>query len=185
MSAAIGPLGPGLLWAALGAAVAVAGTVLLAPHGIARLLQPLRAIHQEWVGERITKLTGALANFREAPRTLLACFLGAIAVQALSVGFYSAIAHAMGLRIPIAHLAILVPVSFIVQMLPVSVNGWGVREQTFVLYLTRLGLPAESALAMSFLGAAMIMLFSTSGFAAYISRKHHRPTRAKAAGKTS
>ena len=73
-----------------------------------------------------------------------------------------------------AHLAILVPLSFIVQMLPVSVNGFGVREQTFVLYLTRLGLPIESALALSFIGAVLIMLFSTTGSAAYLSRRHHR-----------
>ena len=174
MSEAIGPLGPGLLWAALGAALAVALTVLLVPHGVGFLLRPLRAIHQEWVEERIARLTGALARFRAAPRALLACFFGAIVVQAVFVGFYSAIAHALGLPVPFAHLAILVPVSSIVQMLPVSVNGWGVREQTFVLYLTRLGLPAESALAMSFLGAALIMLFSTTGAAAYISRRHHR-----------
>jgi uncharacterized membrane protein YbhN (UPF0104 family) len=174
MSEAIGPVGPGLLWAALGAALAVALPMLLLPHGVGFLLRPLRAIHQEWVGERITRLTGALARFRESPRALVACFLGAIGVQAVFVGFYAAIAHAMGLSVPVAHLAILVPVSLVVQILPVSVNGWGVREQTFVLYLTRLGLPKESALAMSFLGAALIMLFSTFGFAAYLSRRHHR-----------
>lgn len=175
MSEAIGPLGPGLLWAALGVALAIALAVLLMPHGVGFLLRPLRAIHQEWVGERITRLTSALARFGQAPRTLVACLVGAVVVQAVFVGFYAAIAHAMGLRVPFAHLAILVPMSFLVQMLPLSVNGWGVREQTFVLYLTRLGLPAESALAMSFLGAALIMLFSTSGAAAYLSRRHHQP----------
>ena len=174
MSDAIGPLGPGLLWAALAGVLAIALPVLLLPQGVGLLLGPLRALHQEWVGERISRLTGALARFREEPRALLGCFLGAIAVQAVFVAFYASIAHAMGFRVPLAHLAILVPVSFIVQMLPVSVNGWGVREQTFVLYLTRLGLPKESALAMSFLGAMLIMLFSTSGFAAYLSRRHHR-----------
>jgi hypothetical protein len=34
-------------------------------------------------------------------------------------------------------MAILVPFSSLVQMLPVSVNGHGVREGTFVAYLTR------------------------------------------------
>ena len=174
MSERIGPLGPGLLWLALGGALAVAVPAVLMPQGVGRLLRPLRAIHQEWVEERIGRLTSALAKFRAAPRALAACFAGALVVQAVFVAFYASIAYAIGVRVPVAHLAILIPVSFIVQMLPVSVNGWGVREQTFVLYLTRVGLPAESALAMSFLGAALIMLFSTSGFAAYLSRKHHR-----------
>jgi len=44
-----------------------------------------------------------------------------------------------------------------------SVNGFGVREATFGFYFTQLGQPLESALALSFIGAALIMLFSTSG----------------------
>lgn len=171
MSAAIGPIGPGLLWAALAGAIAVAAPVLLMPHGVGRLLRPLRAIHQEWVEERIGRLTRALARFGEAPRELAACFAGAILVQAILVGFYVAIAAAIHVRVPIAHLAILVPISFIVQMVPVSVNGFGVREYTFGLYFTQLGLPLESAIALSFIGAALIMLLSTSGAVAYLLRK--------------
>jgi threonine/homoserine efflux transporter RhtA len=63
------------------------------------------------------------------------------------------------------------------QMLPVSVNGFGVREATFSFYFAQLHLPLESALALSFTGAAMIMLFSTSGAVAYLVRRthHHQP----------
>jgi uncharacterized membrane protein YbhN (UPF0104 family) len=169
---AIGPLGPGLLWAALAAGLSIAVPVLLLPQGVGWLLKPLRAIHQEWVGERIEKLVGALGKFREAPGAIAACFGGALLVQAVLVGFYAAVAYAIGVRVPVAHLAILVPVSFIVQMMPLSVNGLGVREWVFGAYFTRLGLPLESALALSFIGAALIMLFSTSGAVVYLSRRH-------------
>jgi uncharacterized protein (TIRG00374 family) len=167
----MGPLGPGLLWAVLALGLAVAVPVLLLPHAVGRLLQPLRAIHQEWVGLRIERLVGALGRFRDAPRAVAACFLGAVLVQAVLVGFYAAVAHAIGVRISVAHLAILVPVSFIVQMVPLSVNGLGVREWVFGTYFTQLGLPLESALALSFIGAALIMLFSTSGAVVYLSRR--------------
>ena len=163
VSAAIGPVGPGLLWVALAGAIAVSAPVLLRPDGLAWLLRPLRIVHQEWVEERIGRLTRALGRFGETPRALLTCFIGAIVVQAVLVAFYAAIAAAIHLRIPIAHLAILVPVSFIVQMAPISVNGFGVREYTFGMYFAQLGLPLESAIALSFIGAALIMLFSTSG----------------------
>jgi hypothetical protein len=59
----------------------------------------------------------------------------------------------------------------IVQMLPVSMNGFGVREATFGFYFSRLGLPLESALLVSLMGAAMIMLFSLSGAAVYVGRR--------------
>ncbi len=170
-SDAIGPLGPGLLWSALGLALVVAVPVLLMPRAVGLMLRPLRAIHQEWVEVRIERLVGALSRFRDAPRAILACFVGAIMVQAVIVGFYAAVAHAIGVQISGAHLAILVPISLIFQMLPISVNGLGVREWVFGTYFTRLGLPLESALALSFIGAALIMLFSTTGAVVYLSRR--------------
>jgi hypothetical protein len=170
-SATVGPVGPGLLWAALAGAVALAVPAVMMPHGVGALLRPLRVLHQEWVEARIERLTTALHKFREAPRSLLGAFVGAIVVQAGLVFFFAAIAQALHLRIPLSHLAIVVPISFIVQMLPVSVNGLGVREATFGFYLTRLGLPLESALALSFMSAVLVMLFSVSGAFAGLSRK--------------
>ena len=70
------------------------------------------------------------------------------------------------------------PLSFIVQMLPVSVNGFGVREATFGFYFTRFGLPLESALALSFIGAALIMLFSVSGAVVNLTRRRVLPAEA-------
>jgi uncharacterized membrane protein YbhN (UPF0104 family) len=61
-----------------------------------------------------------------------------------------------------------------VQMLPVSLGGFGVRETTFVLYFTRLGLPAESALALSLIGAVLLMVFSLLGAATYLLRRSGR-----------
>ena len=81
-----------------------------------------------------------------------------------------AIARSMHIPIGFGELAVIVPVSFIVQMIPLSVNGFGVREATFGFYFTRLGLPLESALLVSFVGAALIMLFSLSGGVAYLRR---------------
>jgi uncharacterized protein (TIRG00374 family) len=170
-SEAIGPVGPGVLWAVLGAGLGVLFPALLLPHGVARILSPLQRLHQEWVTERIGRLTGALERFRANPGALVNCFAGAIGVQGLLVLFYAAIARALGIPISLAHLAILVPLSFIVQMAPVSVNGFGVREATFTFYFSKLHLPIESALALSFIGAALIMLFSVSGAVAYLTRK--------------
>lgn len=171
MSAAIGPMAPGLLWGVLLGAIALATPMLLLPHGVGKLLRPLRAIHQEWVEERIERLTTALSKFRDAPKALGTCFAGAILVQSSLVAFYWAIAVALNLHISLAHLAIVVPMSFVVQMLPMSVNGFGVREATFGFYFAQLGQPLESALALSFIGAALIMLFSTSGVPFLLRRK--------------
>ena len=92
------------------------------------------------------------------------------------MAFYAAIARALDVPIPMGHLAVMIPLSFIVQMAPVSVNGLGVREATFSYYFAQLGLPLESALALSFLGAVLVMIFSLSGAAAYLARSRRAPS---------
>jgi uncharacterized protein (TIRG00374 family) len=166
----VGRVGPGVLWAGFGLGATIATPALLYPDLVTKLLQPLRVFHQEWVDARLEKLTFALTKFKETPTALAECFTGAVAVQAILVAFYLAIARSMHIPIGFAELAVIVPVSFIVQMIPLSVNGFGVREATFGFYFTRLGLPLESALLVSFMGAALMMLVSLSGGIAYLRR---------------
>jgi len=168
------PVLASMLWLALAAGISLSAAAVMLPGGVARLLSPLRLIHQEWVGERIGRLTGALTKFRNAPGTLVACLIGAVVVQAVLVAFYATIVRSMNIPVSAWHLAVIVPVSFVVQMAPVSLNGFGVREATFTFYFSRIGLPIESALVVSFMGAGLIILFSLSGAVAYLLRGPHR-----------
>ena len=68
--------------------------------------------------------TGALARFREQPSALLACFGGAIVVQALLVFFYFTVVQALALSVGLWDLAVIVPISFLVQMLQMMMSRW-------------------------------------------------------------
>jgi uncharacterized protein (TIRG00374 family) len=165
-----GPVPSSALWFGFAAATIISAPAVLAPGGLERLLGPIRRFHPEWIGARLEQLTQVLSRFRSAPGAMFGCFAGAILVQALLVGFYAAVAHSIGVPVSPWHMAVVVPMSFLVQMLPVSVNGFGLREATFSFYFTRLGLPIEAALVVSLLGAGLVMLFSLSGAAVYVSR---------------
>ena len=165
------PVWPSWLWIGLLLAVIVSAPALMAPAGVARLLQPLRVFHPEWVGERISRVTDTLGRFRERPSALAGCFVGAVVVQVILVFYYAAVAKALAVPIPLVHVAVLVPLSFIVQMLPVSMNGFGVREATFSFYFSRLGLPIESAMALSLVATGLIMLLSLLGAGVYVGRR--------------
>lgn len=147
--------------------------MLLAPAGVGRLLRPLTVLHPEWVGDRIESVTAALARFRDRPGALMRCFGAAVFVQMLGVIFYVAVAHALGVNIRPWDLAVIVPIAIVAQMLPVSVNGFGVREATFSFYFARVGLPIESALLVSLVATASIMLFSLTGAVVWFARGHH------------
>jgi glycosyltransferase 2 family protein len=170
------PVLPSWLWAGFLLATLVSAPAVIAPAGVGRLLQPLTVFHPEWVGDRIVRVTDALARFRERPASLFNAFAGAVVMQALLVLFYSAVARSLNIPISIWHMAVIVPVSFVVQMVPVSVNGFGVREATFSFYFSRLGLPLESAMALSLGSTALVMLFSLSGAAVYVARRHPHKT---------
>jgi uncharacterized membrane protein YbhN (UPF0104 family) len=164
------PIWPSWLWAGFFLATGGALPAVLAPRGFTRLLKPLSVVHPVWVGERIDKLTGALGRFRDQPAALAFCFGGAVVVQVLLVLFHAAVVHSLGLPIGLWDLAVIVPVSFLVQMLPVSMNGFGVREAAFSIYLTRLGVSIESAVLLPLAAAALVMAFSLSGAALYVAR---------------
>jgi len=168
--ASASPISARLLWAGFGGATLAAAPALLAPAWLIRLLGPLRRLNPEWVGARLDRLADVLEKFRRAPGALMGCFAGAVLVQAILVAFYLVIAHAIGIAISPWHMAVLVPVSFLVQMLPLSVNGFGLREATFSFYFARLGLPIEAALVISLLGAGLVMLFSLTGAVVYVVR---------------
>ena len=125
-----------------------------------------------WVGERIEKLTSVLSRFRDRPVALAGCFGGAVFVQASIIVFFFIVTYALHLRVTFWDLAVIVPLSFVVQMLPVSLNGFGVREATFAAYFRGIGQPIESAVLMSLVAAALVMLFSLSGAAVWFARGH-------------
>jgi uncharacterized membrane protein YbhN (UPF0104 family) len=162
------------LWAGFLVAAAAAAPAVLAPTGLGRVLRPLSVLHPTWVGERIEKLTSALARFRDRPGALAGCFAGAIFVQATLIAYYLAVVHALHVPVSVWDLAVIVPVSFVVQMAPVSLNGLGVREATFSFYFTRLGLPIQSGVLVSLGAAVLTMIFSLSGAAVYMSRGTRR-----------
>ena len=167
------PIWPAWLWAAFVGATAALSISVIAPMGASRLLKPLTIFHSEWVGDRITTITEGLTRFRAKPDALFGCFAGAVFVQATMVIFYFAVAYALHLGVGLTDLAVIVPISFVIQMLPVSVAGFGVREATFSFYFSRIGQPIESAIAMSLIGQALIILFSLTGAAVYVSRRKH------------
>jgi glycosyltransferase 2 family protein len=168
------PISPAWLWTAFVAGMAIAAPAVFAPDAFSRLLRPLTVFHPEWVGNRIEKLTKALARFRETPGALLSCFGTAIFVQATMVVFYFAVAYALRLEVGFWDLSVIVPLSFVVQMLPISFGGFGVREATFSIYFAGIGQSKEGAIAMSLIAQALIMLFSLTGAAVYVSRGHRR-----------
>ena len=107
----------------------------------------------EAIQTRLHNLVGAIHRFAGQPRPVWFAFAGALGVQLLLVLFYICAARSLAVPFPLLAASVIVPISLAVQMAPLSINGFGVREAVFAFFFTSLGLDVSSALTLS-LGSA-------------------------------
>ena len=163
--------GVGYLWLGLGTCVVGAMAVLSRPRLIPRLLGPLRRFREDWVEHRLDRLGTMLERVASRRLALMEAFAGALAVQLLVVCFYLAIAHGIRIDLPFRDALVIVPISLVIQLAPVSINGLGVREAVFSYCFVRLGHGVDAGLALSLVGAALIMVASLPGGLLFLTRR--------------
>ncbi|HUU32788.1 MAG TPA: lysylphosphatidylglycerol synthase transmembrane domain-containing protein [Vicinamibacterales bacterium] len=164
--------GTGWLEVAALAALAVCIPLFVAPALLDMLLRPLHSLGHPWVIERLEMLQDALGRFRSRPSSLIGALGGALVVQIVIVVFYALTARSLSIPLPVMMAGVLVPVALVVQMAPVSINGFGVREAVFSFFFVRFGLGVDAGIAVSLLGTALIMAFSLGGGALFLLRRH-------------
>jgi glycosyltransferase 2 family protein len=163
--------GVGYIWISLVGVLGGLVFVMRYPELFARVMHRAAGGRGEGMQVRLLNLLGALARFSEQPRLLGVAFAGALGVQALLVIFYMCAARSLAVPLPLMAASVVVPVSLAVQMVPVSINGFGVREAVFAFFFASLGLNVGSALTLSLGSAALIMLFSLTGGAVFLLRR--------------
>ena len=77
---------------------------------------------------------------------------------------------ALGLRlqVPFSYFLIFMPVITLISMIPISLNGMGLRENAFVSLFGAVGVLSASSLAMGVLSSLVIVLSSIPGGIVYI-----------------
>ncbi len=149
---------------------AVLAYVFFMPGTARRLMALSRLSSIAWVRERFEDVQGAVHVYRTRMEIVWAAGAASLVVQALAVLYYLAVAHALGIPLPAGAAFLMVPLCSLLQTLPVSFNGWGLREGLFALYFSQIGLPRESALAFSLVGAGLMVLLSLSGAVVWMAR---------------
>lgn len=156
-------LGLLLLFSALGYVFFRPGTAgrLMTLSGLERL-GPVR--------EQFEIVQDAVHVYRRRLGALGRAGLASVAIQALVVLYFLAVARSLGVPLTAAAAFLMVPLCTLLQALPISFNGWGLREGLFSLYFSQIGLPRSSALAFSLVGAGLMVLLSLSGAVVWMAR---------------
>ncbi|MDD5482120.1 MAG: lysylphosphatidylglycerol synthase transmembrane domain-containing protein [Kiritimatiellae bacterium] len=152
------------------ALITAAAVVLLFQSRFLRWLD--RRIIQKFIGWKIVRaarkwLTACL-EYRKHPGLLARAFLLSLAVQITRVLVFYVVALGFNLEAPLMYYIIFIPLIMALIMLPVSFNGIGVREVSFVGFFSLSGMPESGAFAVSFAVSVITTLTTAAGGLIYM-----------------
>jgi len=120
-------------------------------------------------------LRDALAVFRSRPRLVFAATAMSILIQLSGVVQVALIGSAVGVDVPLAVYGVAVPMVALLTLLPVSLNGMGVREAGMVLFLQPAGVEPGRAATIAFLWFLSQTVAGLMGAGVYLSARARRP----------
>jgi glycosyltransferase 2 family protein len=147
------PLPPWIWWTVGGLTVGAGAGVALLPWAGALLASQPR---MQWLAE------GA-SRYGNSPRTLLIATLLSFVVQVANVLLACLLGAALGLPVPPAYYGVLAPLVALLALLPISLNGMGLREAGTVVLLAPLGVSAAEAVTLAVLTFAVYAVASLGG----------------------
>jgi uncharacterized protein (TIRG00374 family) len=154
----------------LGLFFAVLAYVFFRPGTARRLMSLSRLDRLPWALERFETVQAAVNVYRQELGHVWMAFAASVALQTLVVCYYYSVARGLKIDLPLSACFMMVPLCTLVQTIPLSFNGWGIREGVFVHYFRQVGLPHDNAMAFSLVGAGLIVLLSLSGAVVWTSR---------------
>jgi uncharacterized protein (TIRG00374 family) len=149
--------------------LAISVWVLLFP-GVLRKIAAIRW-GRRWTEKVSQFLETLLVYGRRRGRLFQAMALGVVVHLGTTLMYYGT-ALTVGANVHLGDILFTGPIMITATVIPLSIAGIGVREGTFVFFLTRVGVPAESAVLLAFLGFLVDEFLSLIGGAIFALRSH-------------
>ncbi len=126
------------------------------PHRLSNRMAPVIAVVRSFLG------------FRRGARALVSAFLVSLTIQAIIIASTWVIALSIGDDTPLIVFLMLLPIIWLVSMIPVSINGIGLREGAFVFFFGTVGMSGETALAISLIWFAQMIVMGVMGAGVFL-----------------
>ena len=120
----------------------------------------------------IGKLQSSLSIYRKHKKQILLSSLDSLWLQLLTLFIAYAYFRAVGVDIDISILVVFTSITIVISMVPISLNGIGVREGTQVALFTGiLGIPAPVVLSAGLLGYIPLLFQAAQGAVVLLAKK--------------
>jgi glycosyltransferase 2 family protein len=159
------PLKPWLAWTVAGIGTS---TVLgLAAVPVLRRTSSPKLAH-------LRRLAEGGWSYCRRPDVLFAATLLSLVVQVGNAAIGYLIGEALGLPVPALLYGVIVPLVALVALVPISVNGMGLREAAYVVLFAPLGIDAPAAVTFGLLMFAVSAVVSLGGVGFYLLGRYPR-----------
>jgi hypothetical protein len=117
---------------------------------------------------RLTHLLDGAALYLRDRRGMIAVTFLSLVVQVANIVIAWLVGEGLGLQVPPLYYGVLIPLVSILTLLPISLNGMGLREGGTVLLLAPLGIGSAQAVTLSLLIFAVYTAASLAGGVVYL-----------------
>ncbi|HAM49719.1 MAG TPA: hypothetical protein DCP92_03120 [Nitrospiraceae bacterium] len=127
------------------------------------------------IGKRIRVLSefyNYFASYRDRRGVMIKAFFISLIVQLIVIGAVYAITLGLKVEISLLPLFIFIPIISTITTIPISISGIGVREASFVLLFSFLGISPVQATAVSFGWFLSVVVGSLPGLFEYLRYKN-------------
>lgn len=164
-------------------AVPVIAMVLLAIAVVLVFQQTqLRRILTLPVWDRASKLRefgshalDSITQYRRAPNLFAYVMAISFLFQFIVILCVYLLALSLGYTVPFIYYCIFVPFISLLEALPISIYGLGVRDASYMLFFTPVGMPRVEALTLALAYVLMTLLYSAAGGVIFMLRRSNPP----------
>lgn len=136
-----------------------------------------RLVKKSWVQHRlfasIIPVGNAFLEAMKRPRFLASATLIGVVFWLLSTINYYVYAQALRLYLPFHFYLLAIPVVSLIAFLPITINGFGLRESAFVYIFATMHIPAASSLLLALIMDLQVLFFGAIGGIFYLTMPRH------------
>ncbi len=142
--------------------------VVFAPSLHQTLTRFLHAVRLPKVAVKADAISNAFQVMGRHRGVLIVSLAVSLVNQLLAISVTWVLAEGLRLDVPLRYFLLFVPVITLISMIPISLNGMGLREYAFMTLLGAIGIAPESCIALGLLSSAFIIVSSLPGGVVYI-----------------
>ena len=117
------------------------------------------------------KIVNGFSLFKNRGDVLVVAVLWSLLLQLNVIAHFIIMTHALSLDVPATAMFVIIPIATLLMLIPISINGIGLREAIFVFLFGIYGVATESSVAFAWIAFGMVLVQGVVGGIVFLLRR--------------